>query len=125
TPGSVRDAVFARDAARRGAQSPRPLVPVSVRLSSVPSPLPADLYFFPGPHSYTGQDLAELHTIGSPPLVERLVADLLGAGARPARPGEFTLRAFLAGKKDLPQAEAVPAVGEARTPARPNAPPAP
>jgi tRNA modification GTPase len=91
------------------------LVPGSVRLSGVHSPLPAELYFFPGPHSYTGQDLAELHTIGSPPLVERLVADLLAAGARPARPGEFTLRAFLAGKKDLPQAEAVHAVIEAGT----------
>lgn len=89
------------------------LVPGSLTLSGVHSPLPATLYFFPGPRSYTGQDLAELHTIGSPPLVERLVADLLDAGARPARPGEFTLRAFLAGKKDLPQAEAVHAIIEA------------
>jgi len=88
----------------------RQLTPGSLALSGVPSPLPATLYFFPGPRSYTGQDLAELHTIGSPPLVERLVADLLNAGARPALPGEFTLRAFLAGKKDLPQAEAVNAV---------------
>lgn len=93
--------------------SARHLIPGFLRLSGVHSPLPADLYFFPGPHSYTGQDLAEFHTIGSPPLVERLVADLLAAGARPARPGEFTLRAFLAGKKDLPQAEAVHAVIEA------------
>ncbi len=94
---------------------PRYLLTVSLRLSGVHSPLPADLYFFAGPKSYTGQDLAELHTIGSPPLVERLVADLLDAGARPARPGEFTLRAFLAGKLDLPQAEAVHAVIEAGT----------
>ena len=93
----------------------RRVIPGSVHLTDVRSPLPADLYFFPGPRSYTGQDLAELHTIGSPPLVERLVADLLAAGARPARPGEFTLRAFLAGKKDLPQAEAVQAVVEAGT----------
>jgi tRNA modification GTPase len=91
------------------------LVPGLLKLSGVHSPLPATLYFFPGPRSYTGQDIAELHTIGSPPLVERLVADLLNAGARPARPGEFTLRAFLAGKKDLPQAEAVHAVIEAGT----------
>ena len=91
------------------------LIPGSLALSGVHSPLPATLHFFPGPRSYTGQDLAELHTIGSPPLVERLVADLLNAGARPARPGEFTLRAFLAGKKDLPQAEAVRAVVEAGT----------
>ena len=89
------------------------LAPGFLTLLGVHSPLPASLYFFPGPHSYTGQDLAELHTIGSPPFVERLVADLLGAGARPAQPGEFTLRAFLAGKKDLPQAEAVNAVIQA------------
>ena len=94
---------------------PRYSVSGSVQLSGVHSPLPATLYFFPGPRSYTGQDLAELHTIGSLPLVERLIADLLAAGARPARPGEFTLRAFLAGKKDLPQAEAVNAVIEAGT----------
>jgi tRNA modification GTPase len=93
----------------------RHLAPGSLRLSGVHSPLPADLYFFPGPRSYTGQDLAELHTISSPPLVERLVADLLAAGARPARPGEFTLRAFLAGKMDLTRAEAVLAVIEAGT----------
>ncbi|AWM42224.1 tRNA uridine-5-carboxymethylaminomethyl(34) synthesis GTPase MnmE [Gemmata obscuriglobus] len=86
-----------------------------LRLSGVSSPLPAVLYFFAGPKSYTGQDLAELHLVGSPPLVERLISDLLSAGARPARPGEFTMRAFLAGKKDLPQAEAVQAVIEAGT----------
>jgi tRNA modification GTPase len=98
----------------RGLTPPaRQVLPVSLRLTDVHSPLPADLYFFRKPHSYTGQDLAELHTIGSPPLVERLVADLLNAGARPAGPGEFTLRAFLAGKLDLPQAEAVHAVIEA------------
>lgn len=94
---------------------PRRLAPGVLRLTGVRSPLPATLYFFAGPRSYTGQDLAELHTVGSPPLVERLVSDLLAAGARPARPGEFTMRAFLAGKKDLPQAEAVQAVIEAGT----------
>lgn len=93
--------------------SPRHLTPGHVRLTGVHSPLPADAYFFRGPHSYTGQDLVELHTISSPPLVERLIADLLAAGARPAQPGEFTLRAFLSGKKDLTRAEAVLAVIEA------------
>ena len=96
-------------------QAARFLVRGVLRLTGVHSPLPATLYFFAGPRSYTGQDLAELHTVGSPPLVERLVADLLAAGARPARPGEFTMRAFLAGKKDLPQAEAVQAVIDAGT----------
>ena len=108
---AVADAVFTP----AGPVRPRYLTPGAVRLSGVHSPLPADLYFFPGPRSYTGQDLAELHTVSSPPLVERLVADLLAAGARPARPGEFTLRAFLAGKMDLTRAEAVLAVIEAGT----------
>jgi tRNA modification GTPase len=93
----------------------RRLAPGAITLSGIHSPLPATLYYFIGPRSYTGQDLAELHTIGSPPLIERLVTDLLNAGARPAQPGEFTLRAFLAGKKDLPQAEAVNAVIAAGT----------
>jgi tRNA modification GTPase len=97
--------------------TPRPgyFIPGQFRLSGVHSSLPADLYFWPGPRSYTGQDLAELHTVSSPPLIERLVADLLAAGARAARPGEFTQRAFLAGKKDLTRAEAVLAVIEAGT----------
>lgn len=121
---AVVDAVFQASGGRqpavedgnRGLTPPARRVVVGfLRLSGVHSPLPASLYFFPGPRSYTGQDLAELHTVGSPPLVERLVADLLNAGARPAQPGEFTLRAFLAGKKDLPQAEAVHAVVEAST----------
>lgn len=96
-----------------GSAAPGRFARGALRLSGVHSPLPATLYFFAGPRSYTGQDVAELHTISSPPLVERLVADLLSAGARSARAGEFTLRAFLAGKKDLTQAEAVHAVIEA------------
>jgi len=86
----------------------------NLTLSGVHSPLPCTLYFFPSPHSYTRQDVAELHTISSPPLVERLIADLLSAGARAAGPGEFTSRAFLAGKLDLTRAEAVQAVIESR-----------
>jgi tRNA modification GTPase len=112
---AVVEAVFAEAHPVHRVGLDRRLVPGSLRLSGVHSPLPAALYFFPGPGSYTGQDLAEIHTVGSPPLVERLVADLLAAGARPAQPGEFTLRSFLAGKKDLPQAEAVGAVIEAGT----------
>jgi tRNA modification GTPase len=98
-----------------GASLPPPgrFAPAALRLTDVFSPLPADVYFFRRPRSYTGQDLAELHTLGSPPLIERLISDILNAGARPAGPGEFTLRAFLAGKLDLPQAEAVHAVIEA------------
>jgi tRNA modification GTPase len=77
--------------------------------------LPADLYVWPAPRSYTGQEMAELHTLSCPPLVDLLVAQLLAQGARAAQPGEFTLRAFLAGKLDLTRAEAVLAVIEAGT----------
>jgi len=67
------------------------------------------------PHSYTGEDVLELHGHGSPVVLERLLAALLALGARPARAGEFTQRAFLNGKLDLAQAEAVMALVEART----------
>lgn len=110
---AVVNALFASTVERRLADSPRHVTPGELRLSGVHSPLPADGYFFRAPHSYTGQDLIELHAVSSPPLVERLIADLLAAGARPAQPGEFTLRAFLNGKKDLTRAEAVLAVIEA------------
>jgi tRNA modification GTPase len=85
----------------------------AVRLAELTSVIPADLYVWPAPATYTGQDLAELHTLSSPPLLELLIAHLLNAGCRAARPGEFTLRAFLAGKIDLPRAEAVLGVIEA------------
>src|SRR6185295_11479890 len=48
-----------------------------------------------GPRTFTREDIVEIHLPGSPPLVDRLVRNLLDGGARPARPGEFTLRAFL------------------------------
>jgi tRNA modification GTPase len=84
-----------------------------VALPGVSSPLPCTLYLWPAPRTYTGQDMAELHTISCPPLLDLLVARCLDAGARAARPGEFTLRAFLAGKLDLTRAEAVLAVIDA------------
>ena len=61
----------------------------------------------PGPGSYTGEDMVEIHGHGGTRNMERLLGCVLKAGARPARPGEFTLRAFLNGKMDLVQAEAV------------------
>uniref|UniRef100_A0A7C4LJY7 tRNA modification GTPase MnmE n=1 Tax=Schlesneria paludicola TaxID=360056 RepID=A0A7C4LJY7_9PLAN len=76
--------------------------------------IPAELQLWPTARSYTGQPVAELHLIGSPPLLEALLAQLFACGARPARPGEFTLRAFLAGRIDLLQAEAVLGVIDAR-----------
>lgn len=69
--------------------------------------VPADLLYWAGDRSYTGAPSAEIHTIGSPPVLDAIMARLVTAGAVPAAPGEFTLRAFLAGRIDLPQAEAV------------------
>ena len=54
-----------------------------------------------------GQPAAEIHTLGSPPLLAAVLSASVRHGARPAAPGEFTLRAFLAGRIDLTQAEAV------------------
>lgn len=71
--------------------------------------------FFPGPASYTGEDVLELTVHGSPYLVSRLCELAVQAGARPARPGEFTLRAYLNGRMDLAQAEAVAHLIRART----------
>jgi tRNA modification GTPase len=76
-------------------------------LAGFVSPLPCDLYLWPGKRSYTGEPVAEIHTLGSPPLLEAVVRAACSGGARPAEAGEFTLRAFLAGRIDLTQAEAV------------------
>ena len=71
--------------------------------------------YFARPNSYTGEDLVELAAHGSPVVLEMLVRLALRAGARLARPGEFTERAFLAGRIDLTQAEAVRHLIEAQT----------
>lgn len=65
------------------------------------------LTVFRNPRSYTGEDLVEISGHGGPVVASRVLAALLGAGARMARPGEFTERAFHNGKIDLTQAEAV------------------
>ena len=70
-------------------------------------PVPLTLYLWPTASSYTRQPSAELHLPGSPPILEAALEAACQAGARLARPGEFTLRAFLAGRLDLTQAEAV------------------
>lgn len=62
---------------------------------------------FRAPHSYTGEDSAEISCHGSPYIQQQLLQRLVEAGARMAQPGEFTLRAFINGKMDLSQAEAV------------------
>ena len=63
--------------------------------------------WFPGPGSYTGEDAAELHLHGGASVLAGVAAALVELGCRPAEPGEFTRRAFLHGKLDLTQAEAI------------------
>lgn len=110
-PGALNcvGALLADDAQRatlRNMSRPRRLA-VSLQLPRFTAPLPCDLYCWPGTRSYTRAPTVELHTIGSPPLLDGIADAVCRHGARPARPGEFTLRAFLAGRIDLTQAEAV------------------
>ena len=65
------------------------------------------LLFFPGPHSFTGEDVLELQGHGGPVVMDLLLQRCLSLGARQARPGEFSERAFLNDKLDLAQAEAI------------------
>ena len=63
--------------------------------------------YFAAPRSFTGEDVLELHAHGSPVVLDLLLRRVCALGARPARPGEFSERAFLNGKLDLTQAEAI------------------
>ena len=63
--------------------------------------------YFPAPHSFTGEHVLELHGHGGPVVLDLVLQAALELGARPARPGEFSERAFLNGKLDLAQAEAI------------------
>lgn len=87
----------------------------SVRVRIAPgATVPAEIVLMRAPRSYTREDMAEIHLAGAPPLAAALVEEAVAAGARPAGPGEFTLRAFLNGRLDLVQAEAVAGVIEAQ-----------
>ena len=77
--------------------------------------------YFPAPHSYTGEHVVEISAHGSPVVLGQIVQDAMNAGARLAEPGEFTLRAFLNGRIDLIQAEAVADLIDAVTPAQARA----
>ena len=74
--------------------------------------------WFPGPHSYTGEDVAEVQVHGGAAVVAGLTRALLAAGLRLAEPGEFTRRAFEAGRLDLDQAEGVADLIDAETEAQ-------
>lgn len=110
--GVVR--ISGSDASRIAAtltSAPQPLTPRHATLATVRG---ADgladqavLTYFAAPHSYTGEDVVEISAHGSPVLLRGIVAASMQAGARLAEPGEFTLRAYLNGRIDLVQAEAV------------------
>jgi len=72
--------------------------------------------FFPAPHSYTGEHVVEMSGHGSPVVLQAMLKRAILAGARLAEPGEFTLRSFLNGKRDLVQSEAVADLIDAATP---------
>lgn len=98
---------------------PDPARPSVVAVRVIVPGLPswwADCYCWPDGRSFTGQPSVELHTLASRPLLEALIHRLVACGARVAQPGEFTLRAFLGGRIDLTQAEAVLGVIDADAP---------
>ena len=72
--------------------------------------------YFPGPRSATGQDVVEVSAHGSPVVLDGIVRGAVALGARPAAPGEFTLRSFLNGRRDLVRCEAVRDLIDAETP---------
>lgn len=71
--------------------------------------------FFQSPHSYTGEDLAEFHLHGNPILLSKALEIIFSLGARPAEKGEFTKRAYLSGKLDITEAEAIGRLISARS----------
>lgn len=102
--------------ARRGRLTPRRLTLCTLRHPTSGAVLDRALVCaMPGPGSYTGEDMAEVQAHGGDLNLERIVEALLTLGARPAEPGELTRRAFLAGKLDLTQAEAIAEIIAARS----------
>ncbi len=85
------------------------------QLSPPFSSVPVDLWIWPTHRSYTGMPSIEIHTIGQQIILQSIVEQLCMNGAKLAQPGEFTLRAFLAGRMDFTQCEAVLGVIEAKS----------
>lgn len=114
----VLERLMASDPASPSALPPSVSVPRRFHgelfLKDIGGSLPVDVMYWPTGRSYTGQPLAELHTVGSPPLLESVLTEVFRQNVRPARAGEFTLRAFLAGRLDLIRAEAVLGVIDAQ-----------
>lgn len=99
-----------------GRESFEPRHATLVRIGARDAADQAIVTFFPAPASYTGDDVVEISAHGSPVLLHAIVQSAIDAGARLAEPGEFTLRAYLHGRMDLVQAEAVQDLVAAVTP---------
>ncbi len=94
--------------------------PWTSTIASLPGPSgePVDqviLTWFAGPKSYTAEDVVEIACHGAPVVLHYALQKAVESGARPAEPGEFTLRAYLNGRIDLPQAEGIRDLIEATT----------
>jgi tRNA modification GTPase len=92
-----------------GIEDPPPPPASATRVTLTPPGIPAHVYTFRAPHSYTAEDLVEFHIPGSPVLARMLLDELVRRGARHADPGEFTARAYFNGRLDLSRAEGVAA----------------
>jgi tRNA modification GTPase len=116
TAVEVVAACLADESARRSLAAVRgaEVVPAAMRIGLGAGTLPCELFVWPDARSYTRQPVVEIHTIGSPPVLDAVLRAVCAAGARLAGPGEFTLRAFLSGRLDLAQAEAVLGVIDAQ-----------
>src|SRR5437773_3946111 len=101
---------------RNSAFEPRRATLTTVRSVDAGSIDRAVVTFFPSPHSYTGDNVIEISAHGSPVVLAAIQRAAMQAGARLAEPGEFTLRAYLNGRIDLVQAEAVAELIDAVTP---------
>lgn len=98
---------------KSGIESPT-CIPGKIYAGDLIGDVEAECYCWPDNQSYTRQPSIELHTVGSTPVLQAIERELVKRGGRMARPGEFTMRAFLAGRMDLSQAEAVIGVIDAR-----------
>lgn len=113
---SGKDARAIASALGVGALAPRTATRVTLHHPADHVPLDDALVtFFPGPHSYTGEDVLELSTHGGRVVPASVLAACVAVGARPALPGEFSRRAVINGRMDLVQAEAVADLIDART----------
>src|SRR6188768_1114842 len=107
---------IARALTARGSFEPRYATLATVRDADGGPIDEAVLTFFPAPRSYTGEDVVEVAAHGSPIVLRAIVGAAIRNGARLANPGEFTFRAYLSGRMDLVQAEAVADLIDAVTP---------